>query len=183
MTTDVISQLNEDINQIAAGFLQRWLASLIDTLILLPLFLLYSLPLMKSAFETVVTLPEPCYQWGWWRAGALTGALFCYGWLLVGFHGKTVGMSALGIRVTRLNGKPVGLGIAALRALCYFLPTFIIYAFPASIFFSPLIMAAVTIGLLWIIVDRAHQGYHDKISGTLVIREYFLKKLSPAEGS
>jgi uncharacterized RDD family membrane protein YckC len=27
------------------------------------------------------------------------------------------------------------------------------------------------IGLLWIMVDRAHQGYHDKLTRTLVVRE------------
>jgi uncharacterized RDD family membrane protein YckC len=180
-TTAPAARPIEDINLATAGFLQRWVASLIDTLVLSPLFFLYQMPFMKSNIEGIITLPEAFYQWGWWRAGALMAALFCYGWLLVGFRGRTVGMAALYIRVTRLDASPVGYGPAALRALSYFLPMFVFYAFPASIFFSPLVLAAFNIGLLWIMVDRAHQGYHDKISRTLVMRDYYLKKLSPSE--
>jgi len=67
-------------------------------------------------------------------------------WLLAG---RTPGMAALGLRVTRADGRPVLWFAALLRAL-------LLVCFP--------------LGALWLLVDRRHQALHDKVARTVVVR-------------
>jgi uncharacterized RDD family membrane protein YckC len=72
--------------------------------------------------------------------------LFVEHTLLVGTAGFTVGHRLVGLRVVRLDGRPPGMGRAALRALLLCL------AVPA---------------LIW---DRDQRGLHDRAAGTLLER-------------
>jgi uncharacterized RDD family membrane protein YckC len=74
---------------------------------------------------------------------AIYCALF---WLLAG---RTPGMAVLGLRVVRIDGRPVGGFSALLRGL---------------------LLAYLPLVALWLIVDRRRQGLHDKAAGTTVIR-------------
>jgi len=65
----------------------------------------------------------------------------------------TVGGVVLGLKVVRQDGYPVTLLVCIVRALAA--------AFAIVIFF---------LGFLWIVFDREHQGWHDKIAGTVVIK-------------
>jgi uncharacterized RDD family membrane protein YckC len=62
--------------------------------------------------------------------------------------GRTPGKALLGLRVTRADGRPVTLGSAVVRAL---------------------VLVVVFVGALWSLVDRRHQGLHDKLARTVVI--------------
>jgi uncharacterized RDD family membrane protein YckC len=66
--------------------------------------------------------------------------------LLTAFTGFTVGKRVLGIRVVRLDGKPVGLGWALIR----------------TILFMALIPP--------VVMDSDLRGLHDKAANTVVIR-------------
>ena len=72
--------------------------------------------------------------------------LFVEQTLLVGTAGFSIGQRLVGLRVVRVDGRPAGLGRAALRALLLCL------AVPA---------------LIW---DRDQRGLHDRLAGTLLER-------------
>jgi uncharacterized RDD family membrane protein YckC len=67
-------------------------------------------------------------------------------WLLTALTGLTVGKRLLGVRVARLNGRPVGFGWALLRTL--------------------LLLAVVPP----LITDRDMRGLHDRAANTIVVR-------------
>jgi uncharacterized RDD family membrane protein YckC len=72
------------------------------------------------------------------------------------FHGtigQTVGKRIMGLKVLRLTGEPLNLGVAFLRWIGYIISGMIFY-----------------LGFLWIAFDRRKQGWHDKIAGTCVIK-------------
>jgi uncharacterized RDD family membrane protein YckC len=66
----------------------------------------------------------------------------------------TVGGIVVGLRVARMDGKPVTFAVALVRALGG--------AFSMCVLF---------LGFLWIAWDRDRQGWHDKLAGTIVLRQ------------
>lgn len=80
--------------------------------------------------------------------------LFAYPWLMIAFaRGQTVGMLALGLRISRPNGEQVGLGRSAGRV--------------AMAFVSGLPM---TLGYLWSLWDPEKRTWHDMVADTRVYR-------------
>ena len=73
------------------------------------------------------------------------------------FIGSTPGKALLGLQIVRQDGRPLSVGRALLRYLGYWVSAI------------PLFM-----GFIWILFDRQHEGWHDKISNTHVI--YILSK-------
>jgi uncharacterized RDD family membrane protein YckC len=78
--------------------------------------------------------------------------------------GQTVGNAALGIRVVRIDGKPMGLVTAAVRYVGYVVS-----------------LATLGLGFFSMLMDDRRQGWHDKMARTCVIYtwdartdEYFL---------
>jgi uncharacterized RDD family membrane protein YckC len=69
------------------------------------------------------------------------------------WKGTTVGGVVLGLKVARIDGQPLTLTVALVRALAG--------AFSVMVFF---------LGILWIAWDRDKQGWHDRIAGTVVLR-------------
>ena len=69
------------------------------------------------------------------------------------WKGTTVGGIVLGLKVVRMDGKPVTFAVGLVRALGG--------AFSMMVFF---------LGILWIAWDREKQGWHDKLAGTVVKR-------------
>jgi uncharacterized RDD family membrane protein YckC len=66
-------------------------------------------------------------------------------WVLTAFVGVTIGKRLCGIRVVRLDGRPVGLGWALARTL---------------------LLVLVVPALIW---DRDYRGLHDRASNTAVV--------------
>lgn len=69
-------------------------------------------------------------------------------------NGQTVGRRLMHIRITNLQGGPIGAGQAWGR---YLFKSF----FSGSIFY---------LGYLWMLWDPGKQGWHDKVANTLVLR-------------
>lgn len=69
------------------------------------------------------------------------------------WKGTTVGGVVLGLKVVRLDGRPVTFAVALVRGLAA--------AFSVVVMF---------LGFLWIAWDPDKQGWHDRIAGTVVIR-------------
>jgi uncharacterized RDD family membrane protein YckC len=80
-------------------------------------------------------------------------ALFAYFVAFWTWKGTTLGGIACNLRVTRVNGGPLGFADSLVRGL-------------ASIFS----FAALGVGFLWILRDPQQQAWHDKIAGTCVVK-------------
>ena len=88
-------------------------------------------------------------------ANALTTAIqFVYYVGLLGAVGATVGKMAIGAKVVKMDGSPIGFGVAAGRVILEW------------------IFASCTCGLIYLVVafTEKKQGVHDLIMGTVVIR-------------
>ena len=70
------------------------------------------------------------------------------------WKGTTIGGIVLGLKVVRMDGKPVTFAVGLVRALGG--------AFSMMVFF---------LGILWIAWDREKQGWHDKLAGTVVLKQ------------
>ena len=141
-----------------AGFGSRLVAYLIDTVILL---LLIALPL-AAIFVVGAPLrgterPSPIAML------ILLGCTFAIFMISVGYQlyfigakGATPGKRMMKLRVTLPDGQyPVGYGKAFLRMIGYAISGMVCY-----------------LGFLWILIDKEqHRGWHDKIAGTVVIKE------------
>ena len=79
--------------------------------------------------------------------------LATYGAVMWKLRGSTVGGIVFDLRVVRLDGRPVDWQTAIVRALACFLS-----------------LAVAGLGFIWIALDDAHQAWHDKIAGTVVVR-------------
>ena len=70
-----------------------------------------------------------------------------------GVTGQTIGKWLCGLKVIKKNGEPLGLGLAFLRWLGYWVSSFFL-----------------CLGFIWIAFSKQKQGWHDKIAGSYVIR-------------
>jgi uncharacterized RDD family membrane protein YckC len=78
--------------------------------------------------------------------------LGAYGAVMWKLRGTTIGGIVFGLKVVRVDGRPIDWPTAIVRALSCFL-SFVI----------------VGLGFLWIIFDDDRQAWHDKIAGTVVV--------------
>ena len=69
-------------------------------------------------------------------------------------YGQSFGKRFIGLRVVRLDGQPINYQTALLRLFGYWL---------SLLFFG--------LGLLWLLWDNRHRGWHDMIAKTIVIRD------------
>ncbi|HEV7936030.1 MAG TPA: RDD family protein [Actinomadura sp.] len=80
------------------------------------------------------------------RSWVSTGVFGLQAWLLTGLLGITIGKRLCGLRVVRLDGRPVGPFWSLARAL---------------------LLLAVVPALLW---DRDHRGLHDRAAHVVVVQ-------------
>jgi len=136
-----------------AGFWIRFVAALIDDVIIFILFFILGIVLggltktdsstgqqtANSAMFLLFFLVPLAYIIGFWGA-----------------RGQTPGMMAFNLRIVRAeNGAPIDFGKAVIRYVGYII---------ASIPFG--------LGLIWAGFDARKQGWHDKIANTFVVRQY-----------
>ncbi|UCH35896.1 MAG: RDD family protein [Armatimonadota bacterium] len=168
-----------DLDRDTAGLARRAAAVLIDMVVLVILTTPLALPQLEQMMIAVMALDGDLffdtlfeYDLAWWRTAGIYAVGFGYGVFMLGRYRRTLGMMVFGARVTNPDATDVGWGKAALRTAAYLMP-----AVAADVLLDRSELAAVlvsgvqTIGLLWIMVDGAHQGYHDKIARTLVMLE------------
>ncbi len=114
--------------------LKRFIAILIDTAILN--FVVY------LVFAVILDLPTVGYLLGF-------VATLAYQALLLPPNGQTPGKKIMGIRVRKLDGSPITMQTAILRAIGYY------------------INGIFLIG--WIVAVITGRGFHDRIAGTEVV--------------
>jgi uncharacterized RDD family membrane protein YckC len=114
-----------------AGFWIRIAASLIDVIII-GLVIMLTLPTMDTYFLLIFMI---------------------YCMVLWALKGTTIGGIICGLKVIRLDDRPVDWTVAIVRGLGGFLS---------------LVVAG--LGFVWVAFDREQQSWHDKIAGTVIVR-------------
>ena len=116
----------EFISMPRAGFWLRTCATVLDVLLFV--------------FVLIVTGPKALLLW-------LVYHVAMWAW-----KGTTVGGIVVGIKLVRVDGRPVDVGVALVRA--------------AAAIFSALVLG---LGFFWAGWDREKQSWHDKIAGTMMV--------------
>jgi len=146
-----------------AGFWVRFLAFLIDTLILIGIVLLYNgiwgLASGAGFWGGEVAdplLPDAVAGSGsslWAVSGTIlfliVVAYFICFWR---WRGQTPGKMIMRVKVVRFDGTTIGWGGAVMRFLGYIISIMLVLS-----------------GFFWIVLDVRNQGFHDKIADTFVI--------------
>lgn len=140
-----------------AGFGPRFLAAIIDSLLLTALMIPFIIAIVIFMLRMQNGEPSPLSMIviaGSYLIISLVGLL--YQLIFIGKKGATPGKKFMKLRVTFPDGSyPIGIGKAFLRLIGYMLSGAICY-----------------IGFLMIIFDKEqHRALHDRIAGTVVIRE------------
>ncbi len=121
--------LPEGLSQVKASFWERMGAAFLDIILIgIVAHLVHGPP-----FALLIALAYFAGMWAW--------------------KGTTIGGIVLGIKVVRLDGKPVSVLVGIVRGLAAGFSTGVLF-----------------LGFLWIAWDRDRQGWHDKIAGTIVVR-------------
>lgn len=130
-----------------AGFGRRIAALVYDALILVGVFLIFTTATWAVRGGREIPPGTP-----WFQAALLAVAAAFFGWFWT-HGGQTVGMLAWKIRVVRADGGPLRWRDALAR-------------FAAAI----VALAPLGLGLLWALVDPERLAWHDRLSGTRIVR-------------
>jgi len=179
-----------DLDRDTAGLVRRAAAALIDMVVLLVLTTPLAVPQLEQLMVAAMAVDADLffdtlleYDLAWWRTAGISAVGFGYGVLMLGRHGRTLGMIVFGVRVTNLNGTDIGWRKAALRTAAYVVPGVACAVLADRSELAAILVSGLqAIGLLWIMVDGAHQGYHDKIARTLVMLERRYRERKRAGG-
>ena len=126
-----------------AGFWVRVWALLIDLVLVGVVTAPFRHVMHISQFGGDVTFDSP----------SMLPLLALYGALMWKLRGTTVGGIIFGLKVVRLDDRPVDWATAIVRALGCFLS-----------------LVACGLGFIWVAFDQDRQSWHDKIAGTVVVR-------------
>lgn len=153
------SQDLQDLAVLFGGFWLRSIAFVIDLFLILltiALFMVVGFIALEVGMGTVrnftffqklkVLIPVLC-PWG-----AIFGV--AYFTFCQGAWGQTLGKMIFGLRVIRKDGEPLGFGRALARTFFYLLSGIPFF-----------------LGFLWIALSPEKRGWHDRMAGTIVIRD------------
>jgi len=151
------------MNDSYGGFWRRCLAFLIDQIILYSIYLVFFLiGILSYAFGHLAQgdlfLPGVSPDMGSWLMilywGTIVIVTALYFTCFVAVTGQTPGKMVLGLKVVPVEDGIMTVGMAFLRWVGYIVSSFFFY-----------------LGFVWIAFDPRKQGWHDKIAGTVVVRE------------
>lgn len=136
-----------------AGFGERFLAALIDSIVLIVIGFI-----IGTLYDAIVPEPRTIAELERQLStvnflGLLVSTLY-YIYFLTNRDGQTPGKAAVGIRIVKLNGARLTAWDAILRN---------VIGYAISSFF-------LLIGYFWILVDSQRQGWHDKLARTIVVK-------------
>ncbi len=93
-----------------------------------------------------------------WRVLAIFLVQAAYFICFWAWRGQTPGKMALRIKIVRFDGSKIGWAMSVMRYLGYII---------SGVLFM--------LGFLWVLLDGRHQGWHDKIADTFVVRTSRIK--------
>ena len=126
-----------------AGFWIRFGALLIDLILVAIITAPFRHVFHVSQFGNNVSVDSP----------GMLPLLALYGALMWKLRGTTVGGIIFGLKVVRLDDRPIDWATAIVRALGSFLSLMVF-----------------GLGFIWVAFDQEKQSWHDKIAGTVVVR-------------
>ena len=158
-TLDIQTPENVAFGYLIAGIGSRFLASLLDTLIvgLLQIVILVVLTLVIRAFDSSA-FADQISAWVYAMFG-LVAAIFYWGYYVffeMLWNGQTPGKRWVGLRVIRSDGTPITLSEALIRNLARLVD------------FLP---AAYGIGIVTMFIDKQSRRLGDLAAGTLVVQD------------
>jgi uncharacterized RDD family membrane protein YckC len=133
-----------------------------------------SSPAAQAAINNIARTPANQHALLYWFVG-MFGIALAYYWIQHAAWGATIGKRALGVRVVRASDRSrIGVKAAGIRAVAFLVgpAMFLLLA-------SPLNVAG---GVLWAadtglpLLDLRAQCLHDKLAGTIVIRQRWLDR-------
>jgi len=148
-----------------AGFVSRLAGFLIDSVLIGATTLVATWAAVSLLAEIGIEILdcaalEPQYPVKAWLCHALvvagpiasTAFIVLYGLIFWATTGQTPGKAVMGVRIVRVNGRPMNLITAARRTIGYLLS-----------------LASVGLGFLVILSDDRRRAWHDRFAGTVVI--------------
>jgi uncharacterized RDD family membrane protein YckC len=133
-----------------------------------------SSPAAQAALNSILSNPANEHALLYWVLG-IFGIALAYFWVQHAAWGATIGKRALGVRVVQASDQSrIGIKAAGIRAVA-----FLVGPAMAWLLASPL---AVVGGALWAadaglsLIDPRAQCFHDKLAGTIVIRQRWLDR-------
>ena len=130
------------------GFWRRFIAFLLDSLVILPVLIALTLQLHNRSgdwFSALIAGSE-----NFWLNYGLPAAFTLLFWLIKSATPGKMIVNAVIVDADTLN--PPSSWQLVVRYLAYYLSTLVLF-----------------LGFIWITLDRRKQGWHDKLAGTLVI--------------
>ncbi len=118
-----------------AGFWRRIAATLLDFIMFAIVF-----GMLKSVFH-------------WINGGGMPLWFAVYNVVMWAAKGTTIGGIICGLKVVRLDDRPIDWGVAIVRGLSAFLS-----------------LAVAGLGFIWVAFDDEKQSWHDKIAGTTIVK-------------
>ncbi len=158
-----------------AGFVTRFIALAIDLAIATGMTAAVSWVMMLPADLFGIDLSS-CSPGDFSSLESAFGAIWCVSYLIVmpivlaitfaGYFivlwtltGWTIGKGLLGLRVVRMDGRPMNLARSLIRYWAYFVSLIPLGA-----------------GFWWVLISDRRQGWHDKIAGTYVLYSWEAKE-------
>ncbi len=138
----------------------------------------HSSPAAQAAINSLVKEPGN-QQVLWYWALAMFGIALVYYWVQHAAWGATIGKRALGVRVVQASDRSrIGIKAAGIRAVAFLVGPAMLWllSFPISVVGGGLWAADTGLSLL----DPQAQCLHDKLAGTIVIRQRWLDRQARA---
>ena len=85
-------------------------------------------------------------------ASFIVGVIY-YWYFLTQQNGQSIGKKVMGIRVVKVNGKPLEAADVIVRYVGYYIDSVVIM-----------------LGWIWALFDKDRQAWHDKLAGTVVVK-------------
>lgn len=134
----------------SAGLFRRFMAMVYDSLLLIALFAIVSLPMVLQ-FDGEQAITSNPFMLALYRLVLLLTAFLFFGWFWT-HGGQTLGMRAWRLQAVNQDGTSMDWIISGKRFLAALLS-----------------LACLGLGYLWILFDRDKLAWHDRLSRTRII--------------
>ena len=174
--------IKESLRGQYAGFVSRFVAFIIDIAVISVTIVVVSWVITRPAVFFGIDITGRCVEVDVTSVITFFQTIWCvllkallpivafliligYPLILWSLTGQTVGKYAMGVKIVRMDGQPMGF-FNSVRRLFGYVISFLVLG----------------LGFIWILVSNLRQGWHDNIAGTYVIYSWDAKSNERLEG-